>query len=469
MKRTWAIILSAAAIATGCSERVENPQDGLEGITFSTPGVTRGTAVTTPALLAAAGGFDVWAYSHAGTWSTAATKNELMKEVAVTSADGGIEWTYNQPKEWPANNDNVTFFAYSPTGAATVTYDDTDQTPQVEYTVADDVAQQKDLLIADQLYNQQGIDYFPTVRKVGLYFRHTLSQISFAACYTGTQANAVKLTGIVLKNVYNSGKAAMTNPVAWTVYDTSTADYSLSVSGNTLNDIALDATPQDVTAPGAMLYLIPQTIGRTADPIEMEITFDIDGGSLSYTSPVLLPVEWLPGKSYKYQIALDDGAIRVIVIDNETELNAWSNSIALEMVMLTGNKVYDQNNFTFALNVLNMVNTGGGIPPGGTDRLYYGIYGAAEEVTHEISIDMGIPSFNNFTTGQMLVFDFKKTVFNWGTDGTDPWKISVTNYSDEWILSPSQQNLPVDATTGATTLTPSDVITARGSIILKKR
>ena len=460
MKFKLPVLFIIAATIVGCTghESVEKPGDNTSTIGFSTLLTSRATAITTPALLAAAGGFKVWAYSHPGDWSTAIQKNALLNGTSITSDDNGATWTYDSPAEWPENGDNVSFFAYSPPGSATVST--ASGTPRISYTVDPQPSQQKDLLFADQLFDQASSTYVPLGRKVNLYFRHALSQICFSACYTGTKAGEVRVTRVTLKNVYSTGDAAITTPADWAV-DTEMDDYTLQTGGEGLQNVALSDTPADISTENGMLYLMPQTVSRAIDQIIMEVTFNIDGGELTCTTPLLAPADWLPGKSYKYQIELDDNAIEVIVIDSDITLTPWSKSIALQTLMLTSESDYDDANVDFALSILNRINT--------PDRTWFGIYGV-NDVTHDLTIDIAAAGLNNFSTGQMLLFDFKKTIRYWSKDtNSDPWEVSVINYESQWELMPSVQGLGVDAITGATTPSPSNTMTARGSIILKKR
>lgn len=464
-----AILCAVAAVLVACGgERVERPDSDPAAIGFSTPVVAaRGAAVTTPALLAGAGGFTVWAYSHAGDWDDNNTRTALIDGVGVTSPDNGATWEYASPAKWPVNNDKASFFAYSAVAGGTITYDNTYNTPQLTYSVAAELAQQQDLLFAGQL-NLHGYDYYPERRKVELNFQHAFSQISFSACYAGTKyPDTVALTKIVLKNVYNTGTAPLTVPVGWTLAS-ATADYTLT-AGEELAEVQLTPTPADVLA-GDKLYLMPQAINgdRPAGPVEMEVSFEVAGGTLSYTTPILQPVAWQPGKSYNYQIILDDEAIQVIVVDNDTGLNVWGGSIMLQTVALSSYefKKRDEDNITYALFVFNEVNTSSS----GRDYFrYYGVYGV-NDVNHDMMIDAGAYDLSNFKPGQFLLFDFKKTIRTWGTnsaEGDRPWQITVHYDEEYWELMPSQQNLEPDAVSGATG-PASNTMTARGSIILKK-
>ena len=502
----------AVAVATaGCSERAERPEDATAAINFTTPALAvRGTATTSPAQLAAEGGFDVWAYIHTGVWnSTAASaKTSLLEEVSVTSTDNAATWTYRNGNtvEWPTNSDYVSFFAYGPAGAVTAISSDTHGTPLITYTVDDDPADQIDLLIAADKTNQKGYEYTLSGAKVGMGFKHALSQIKFSASYASERmtppetAPVVKLTNLALKNVYNTGTVPMTSPIVWTA-DTGTAtDYAFSIVDNTLEDIELDGTQQNVIpADIGFLFLIPQpTVGRTGGDMEIEVTFDIEGSLFSYTSPIVMPAAgWLPGKSYDYQIALTDDVLKIIVIDNDLSLDPWSTSIVLQTVVLSSEAAHDLANLNGALTLLNYISDLGS----GSTYKWFGIYGV-NDVNHNITIDIGALNLNTFSPGQHLIFDFKKTVRTWGDDGTNPYTLSVPIYpgwslaaakqtfdtgNDYYILMPDpnnpSQNIQVDGVTSATlprelyrksddgverVIQPTDAISAKGSIILVK-
>ena len=514
MKRIWTIIGLAVAVAMGgCSresvERTDGPAtDGRIG--FSTPDLaTRGTAITTIQQLAY-DGFYVWAYVHTGAWTgtAAAAKTPLLTEEHVTSTDNGNTWTYQNTAEWPDNSDYVSFFSYAPAGAVTepLSYD-SHGTPVIEFTVDDQVADQIDLFIASDLSNQKGYEYTLNDDKVGLHFKHALSQIKFSASYAsekmtptlpGEVAPKVKLTNLVLKNVYNSGTVPMTSPIVWTPTGTTT-DYDFSIEDDTLEDIELDGEQRNVIpADLGSLFLIPQpVVGRTVGDMEIEVTFDIDGGTLSYSSPIVMPdAGWLPGKSYDYQIALTDEGIKVIVIDNSLNLDPWGTSIVLQTVMLSSEAAHDQANINSTLALLNYISVTGS----GTTYNWFGIYGV-NDVNHNITINIGALGLNSFRAGQHIILDFKKTVRTWGNDGTNPYTLSVTSYGG-WSLADAKQTydfgsglyqykdedtgeyVEIDGISGATlpldlynresdpiyvkTVQPSASISAKGSIILVK-
>lgn len=459
MKRIGAIIVAAAAlVSAGCgNERIEVSATAAN-IGFTTSSIeSRATPITDPAhLFGEDRGFTVWAYVHAGSWATTTSKTELLAKEPVTCIGVGENWTYVNTAQWPDNSDYVSFFAYAPRSAAidnaVVVHENTNNaTPTIPFTVADFPAHQIDLLIASDLHNQKGYEYTLHNEAVGMKFKHALSQIKFSASYFGEKAGTaevpVTLTKLALRNVYKSGTVPMTTPIVWSVDADSKTDYQFSTQpeGGLLN-ITLNDTQQNVLTHSPM-FLIPQAVaGRGADQMTIDMTFDIGGGTISYSSPVVMPTEgWLPGKSYDYMITLTDEGINVIVIDDDLTLTPWSYSIVLETVMLTSDEPHDDAQIKSAIEMLNFV-AGMGM---GVDHLWFGIYGV-NDLSHNITIDMTELENEigfNFQAGRHLVFDFKKTVDNWGTNGIEPYTFEVIYDSAQWELSPAMQTLSVPAGT----------------------
>lgn len=461
MKARFAIFPLIAAAALSCGkERVESGnRPDLADIAFATPS-SRGAQVNTAAKLAEAGGFNVWAYSHAGNWVSNPAKTALLAETAVTSANGA-SWVYSPAKDWPADGNNVSFFAYGPRASATVTGNTPQGVPTISFTVAADPLQQKDLQIAAPVYDQFGMDH-PDGKPVSLFFNHALSLVHFTARIDGEMTQTVKVRKIELRNLYYQGSTTLEIPVAWNLVTSATHNYALSI-GSGLNDLALTTSTQGITAPNGSLFLMPQTLRAE---VELAVTLDVDGGTVSYAGPIPAPEAWIPGKAYEYQIIIDHDAIKVIVIDSDITLAPMNRSATTQSVILSDDTPTDMTNIYGTISQFDTLNSNGMV----AGCNYFGLYGTYD-VKHDITIDFNDAALGSFTNTQYLIFDFKKTVGVWGHSGEDyttNYTVKVTNYAANWELVPSYQT-PIDASTGATTQTPSDEIRNKGTIMLKRK
>lgn len=503
MRRKLFIILSITALAAAsCVKEIRKGTDDVESIGFvasldvSDDIISRGTMTNTTANLAALGGFKVWAIEHAGTWAATPIggKSYVMNGLSVTSSDGGATWSYGADIMWPGGN-NVSFFAYAPIASATITTD-SDATPVATFAVVGDdddqtygIVDQTDLLIAAPVLDLSGTSY---VRPVDIRLKHALSRISFSGLMSDvTDERAIRIKSITLNGLYNSGSARFADPVVWTYTGDPDASYTVTTGTNggivnaNLGGSSL-GTPVQLTTSTGYLFLMPQQLARSLgeDPT-MDVTLEIDGTEYSYTSLVFSPNAWEPGRSYNYQIVIGKDDLRVIYIDSNIGLEDWTPSLVLQTVPLTSDRDKDRVKLLYSMSVLNEVRT--------MSRRYswFGLYGV-NDINHDMVMDVEdlVTSgyADNFTEGQNLMIDLKKLVRNWGVnteEGNRPWKVSVINYdratganADYWTLEPAAQQ--VDAYSGATLRfpgdplynsslpSPSNEITSRGSIIIKR-
>ena len=231
--------------------------------------------------------FGVYAY-NTGTSETfdpesISTYGKFMTDVTVTYSGGGAsnpqKYPYSPMRYWPNSKESnrLAFFAYYPhngagltkTGFAdfTVTVQDT-PTSQVDFMLAD--------VVDNQMYGAAGTAHTST-DVVDLHFYHMLTQVRFKGKTDAPSGATVKVTGLTIEGVFNKGTLAPDVAAAsstWTVDETSTADYEL-----TLKDIALPSTTVDPSAEAAALteanqtlLLMPQTL---SDAAALSITYSI--------------------------------------------------------------------------------------------------------------------------------------------------------------------------------------------------
>jgi len=426
MKKILAILLLITVTAVACRKEIVETKGKLP-IGFSTL-VTRGTVMDVTGV-AAAGGFNVWGYSHVGNWALALNpaKTTLFNGSTVTSADG-INWDYGTLKSWP-NGENVTFFAYAPAGSATSVSYSADLVPEITYSVPIAIANQIDLLIANEMLDCTGPN------PVQVIFEHALSRIKFSALKAPGITGEVKITEIKFKNLYYEGSTPLEIPVNWNV-NPGVRDYTLLIAAG-LIDVSLENYEQVISANNGMLFLMPQELQRLVDIPEITVTFTVDGQPLSWSGVIFPSSEWLPGKSYAYQLFIDGESVQVIVKD-VIELEDWETERVMQTVALGSDHIKNQNSFNAAINAFNTFKSS----DIQDEYKLFTIY-AAGDLNHDIEIDMSATATNYFGTGDTIVFDFEANTGNWGTDasnGNAPWEVKIVNTSGWSVTSTSLTN-----------------------------
>lgn len=471
MNRFSIIRVIIAILFVSCSEGiVEIKEEQPSDIRFSTL-LPKASSINSTSSLAQKGGFNVWAYSHSGSWDPIITRTPLLDNTTVTSTDG-VTWGYESPVPWP-ESENVSFFAYGPAGSATIVDNAQEATgaPVIQFTVNDSPALQTDLLISSAITNQTGANYGYN-NAVNINFYHALSQIKFSALLSGEFDKEVKITQIVFRNIYNEGETVLQTPVEWEVNTSSTKNYTLTTA-NGLSTNALSSVPQEISNANGMLFMLPQTIERINNVPEMEVTLTVGGVAVSYTVPIFSTAAWLPGRTYNYQLIVFRDSLQVIMTDSETTLTDWNLSIMIQPVPLSTNQYLNTVRIHTALFSLANLNTGGVDNLNVDSCKYFALY-LRNNVTDDITIDM--KNYNQyFTKGKYMMFDAKKIIDKWnkGEDGKN-YTLKVINYEDYWTLGKAAQptGADVDGTTYATTNTeknpaePRDYIRNKGSIIL---
>lgn len=216
--------------------------------------------------------FGVYVY-NTGTSETfdpesVSSYGSFMSDVAVTYNGGGASdeenYTYSPLRYWPNTKESnrLAFFAYYPYNGAGITRTGF---ADFTYTVQDTPASQIDFMLSDVVPNQiygatnHGTDV------VSLKFYHMLTMIRFKGKTDAPSGATVKVDELKLIEVYNKGTLAPNVAAAsseWTVDDSQTADYEI-----TLKTLNLPSTTVDPSAEAALLaednqtlLLLPQTI-----------------------------------------------------------------------------------------------------------------------------------------------------------------------------------------------------------------
>ena len=271
-----------AGTAAGTAETAATV--GIAGTAAGIAGAaaTRGTCVDNTTFHSSIG---VYAFAYAGTWNDSRVA-DYMNNVEVTQASG---WTTSY--FWPGDRFTMRFFAYAPYGCGGLTPPaaGAQGTPQLRYRVAEQVADQQDLLAAwTGEVSGAGTATQP------LAFRHALTAVRFA---TGNQILAGRISKITLRGVYASGRYTPNENGTGTWDDLGdVSDFSVTVS------VPVGGTPdQPVTAPAETFLMIPQTLPQGA-AVEIEYTDNISQQTRTLTAQIGGEV-WPEGKSVTFRIS----------------------------------------------------------------------------------------------------------------------------------------------------------------------
>ena len=493
---------------------------------------TKGAAIEDPggaSKLSRAGGFRVWAVSHADRWAAATDRTVLIDAAAVTGNTAGTQWSYDAAAEWPSNR-YVSFFAYAPTDAASVTGDPAAGGLTLDFAVSTMPRDQTDLLIAAPLYDRLGPSY-SYGQPVAIRFGHALSRIVFSGVVLNEAnhvdgdghpvARHIEVKSIRLGGLYYKGSAALDGPVSWSVGTAAadTAGYTVSTQprGGLRDDVALSAVSQPLTADSGDLFLMPQMLVRVSAPEPtMAVTLEIDGRPVAYPPQPLFSLErWQPGRTYRYHIIVDGDDLRIVgIATGDLTLDPWDVEVAIQPVPMQNDSAKNATKLHMAVKALELLSRTGfqqAIPDSPSSPLpcyRYAVY-LANEIVHDMTVELS--GYGDFKVGDILMFDAKKLVTGWamsppGRSDEDNHALTVLYdgqpvpfYGDEqaaaaagavWVLQNAAQpqpelwsdpsypgpdpSHPVDAVSGATTNTaynnsnPSHYIRNKGSVIVKK-
>lgn len=283
--------------------------DGNLGRSAVSVNGTRGSVLDKPALQESTEGFGVFS-KYSGTASFPNFDNQKVTWQ-------GTKWTYSPLKFWPTQG-QIDFLAYAP-------YEESkklkENTTTLDFTVADQVADQKDLLWANkgQAKNDQ--------KPVTFTFYHALSRLGYTVKLYGNYSSedATNKANFKLNHIILAGSADGNKPA---FYKTATIDLSKAPSAGPWSNQSSDkqkfdwvSTPYDLTSTVAYnpdkdnnyLFVIPQNfsekIGNAENPdklyviVEYTITYN-DGNTQTNKVYRQLKQNFEQGKAYMINMTI---------------------------------------------------------------------------------------------------------------------------------------------------------------------
>ena len=233
-------------------------------------------------------------YPTGQSWPTAYTGGSPSAQRYMSAVKVKKSEAWSTTYHWPGASKRISFFAAAPYGSGGLTAfnDGTPGTlPYLSYTVPNQVADQKDLLVAastDRPGNSNAAE--------PLTMKHALTAVRFV---TGDDMLAGKVSKITLKNVYGTGRLPMQAAPAW---------YSLSGARNFELTLSPEATAPDpqvpntpLTTAAATFMMLPQTLPAGAQ-IEVKYTDGLTNTQRTLTADIAGKT-WPMGKTVVYRIS----------------------------------------------------------------------------------------------------------------------------------------------------------------------
>ena len=325
MKKFFMFAAMASVALASCTknEPAITPEQG-EAILFNSPVVAPATKATTIADAVAFPhtNFDAYAWYSASEFD--AENDAAVYFSKKTFTDAGSYWSATQAY-WPKNG-VLSFVAYAPAAevtspvctAAKLTFN---------YTVAAEMANQKDLLYSDWVFNKTSVNQAGTnafsETGIDLPFHHALSAVDFKLkAADADAASLIKIKSITLNAVKNTGTLTVlnTNAAEWSDVNGSANYTVLANADGEANATVITTTATDVSV-DAEFMLMPQT---TTTTLSVAYYMSTEGGWIAQSTPVNLSLAWEKGTRYTYTIVFDLDEIKLAPVVKED----WATSDA---------------------------------------------------------------------------------------------------------------------------------------------
>ena len=254
--------------------------------------------------------------------------SNLFENQKVTYSTEETKWTYSPKKYWSPQG-HIDFLAYAPRVEGTKLKDNTSC---IEFTVADNAADQKDLLWANAA-NQTMAKNSGTDKKVIFKFAHALSRLGYTV-KTNTTSSDVTIT---LKKITLAGSVDETTKAFYTAgtIDLSKANKAadLWTTSDTKQNFTWFSGSQTVNSTLASnpntdyLFVIPQDFSKEttdADALYVIVEYTIQNGTtetMTSTVSSKLAKKLEQGKAYTINLSLG-----LTPIEFDAEVTPWTDT-----------------------------------------------------------------------------------------------------------------------------------------------
>lgn len=311
MKRCAIAVLLTLFAGVACNE-IERPEEKMVPISFSavvSDGIaTRATGMIGDDASLQSGGFGVFGcYTGLHNYSESDANSSFMYNQELEWVSGDAHWEYNPVKYWPGEEGHkVSFFAYAPysecdgTGCipSCVRYQETAD-PWVMYRIAEDPAQQVDLLYATPLLDQTKM---AVNERLEFTFKHAL------ACVGDNVTISTSATGVTLKEV--SIDYTLTAKGRLVLWNRGSANWTPIQSEDvvTVRSVSLltgGHEPLPKTFTGQGLFCIPAEAAGYPQKATIHVTYVVNNVEHTATSELMLKGLLQEGKTLDINITLN--------------------------------------------------------------------------------------------------------------------------------------------------------------------
>lgn len=283
---------------------------------------SRGSVLEIDDLKSSTEGFGVFG-NYSSTDGEAFGSN-LFDNQKVTYSSTNEKWEYTPVKYWSPQG-HIDFLAYAPRVDGT-----TLNGSSIEFTVADNAADQKDLLWANAA-NQTMANNSGTKKYVKFQFAHALSRLGYTVKTSLTDAITLKKitlagsadetkTAFYTKGTIDLSKTSSTG--LWKTSDTDTKQNFYWVSSDkTLSN------PETKNSDKEYLFVIPQNFSKTeenADALFVIVEYTIKYGDekpVTYTVSSQLKQNFEQGKAYSINLTLG-----LTPIEFDADVTTWKDT-----------------------------------------------------------------------------------------------------------------------------------------------
>lgn len=229
--------------------------------------------------------FGVSAYLYNDTWSETESMPLYFYDLAATKA--GETYNLEQPYYWPGGESKMKFFAYAPKGDANYKFSEKNKvgSPLIDITIPENVAQQKDLLVA-----QSGEVKSNAYSSLPLTFNHALTAVRFICGddMAKGEVATIRITNAYSKGTYNLGTQLWSNQSVPIMYE------------QALNKETTGTPGEAITTDEQTFMMVPQTLPKDA---ELVVTFRNEP-DFDYTLRAKIGGQvWPMGKTVNYKIS----------------------------------------------------------------------------------------------------------------------------------------------------------------------